>query len=119
MSRVNKLWLTLVVLIIFVLVSGCTMFTEYVDKPYPVYHQINCPVPPKQRGVLTSMVHPRVIRDAQGVSWVGFTPKHYENLSTITKDTIRYIKGKNGEVTYYRKCIDQFNESIVEKKRPP
>ena len=94
--------------------SGCSLFTEYVDKPYPVYTKINCDYELKIEGVHPLPVEPRVISDKNNNWWVAMSGQDYENLAINTQETIRYIKDQKGVIQYYRDCTSQFNDAVDE-----
>jgi hypothetical protein len=98
-------------------ISGCALFPEkVVVKQKNLYLPIICPDPPKITPIVTNKLEPRAIIDKAGLSWVGLTPQHYQNLALNTQETIRFIKGQNGTIKYYRSCIMDFNLKIEELK---
>ena len=106
------IWKLLLISLI-VLLSGCALFGEkVVTEQKALYIPIVCPDPPKPTPIKTRKIEPRAIIDQAGLAWVGLTPQHYENLAINTQETIRYIKGQNGNLAYYQKCISDFNENI-------
>jgi hypothetical protein len=58
------------------------------------------------------MVEPSVIEDANGIKWVGITPRQYENLSNNLQDMLRYIRNQTSIIQYYRQCIHKTNNLI-------
>lgn len=98
-------------------ISGCSMFGEkVVVQKQNLYLPIICPDPPKSVPIVTNKIEPRAIVDKSGLSWIGLTPQHYQNLSLNTQETIRFIKSQNGTIKYYRSCIMDFNLKIDELK---
>ena len=98
--------------------SGCALFGEkVVVQKQNLYLPIICPDPPKPAPIVTREIEPRAVVDQAGLAWVGLTPQHYENLAINTQETIRYIRGQNGNLRYYRECITDFNQRIEELKR--
>ena len=94
------------------ILSGCSLLTEYVDRPYPVRYQINCPIPPPPRGIIPKPIAPTVIVDKHDNWWVALSSEHYLNLAINTDETIRYIKDQKSTIRYYRQCITEFNTEI-------
>lgn len=110
---------TLINCLILISLSGCALFTETVRVRDPVYLSIHCQTPSKVVGVNPLPTDPIAIQDTQRFWWIGFTPKHYENLAINTAEIIRYIKSKKSEVRYYKSCITDFNKEIEVLKNEP
>lgn len=103
-------------LILVSLLSGCFAPKEkIVVKTQNVYAAIVCPDPQKPQPIRTKPINPKAIQDQAGIWWVGLSPDEYGNLAINTQETIRFIKDKNGDIEYYKKCIIDFN-TLVEKK---
>ena len=98
--------------------SGCALFPKdrVVVQRDNVYLAIVCPDPARPAQITTRKVRPQVVEDKIGIFWVGLTPQDYENLAINTQETIRFIKAQNGVVSYYQRCIMDFNELIEKKK---
>jgi len=100
-----------------VLLTGCSLFGEkVVVRQQSVYLPLICPDPPKPAPISPHKIEPRAIIDKNGLAWVGLTPQHYQNLAINTQETIRFIKGQNGNLKYYRGCIVDFNVRIEKLK---
>lgn len=96
-----------------VFLSGCSLFQpEVVVQTKLSYSPVTCPDFPAPVGVHMLTVKPRAIQDANGIAWVGFTPKDYENVGINFQEVIRYIKAQKGQTKYYRDCILDFNHEI-------
>lgn len=108
-----KLLLSSILFLNLSAISGCSMFGEkVVVQKQNLYLPIVCPDPPKPAPIATRKIEPRAVIDKAGLAWVGLTPQHYENLAINTQETIRYIKGQNGNLIYYQSCIVDFNEKV-------
>ena len=98
------------------LLSSCALSPRerVVPQIQNVYLPIVCPDPAKPAAITTLKVRPQVVEDKIGLYWVGLTGKDYENLAVNVQETIRYIKDQQGVVSYYQRCITDFNQRIEE-----
>jgi hypothetical protein len=55
------------------------------------------------------IVKPWVIEDNAGITWIGISPDHYENLSTNIASVKSQLKQRVSVNKFYRKCIESFN----------
>ena len=105
--------LKLLLLLSILMVSGCSLFQpEIVVRTKLVYTKITCPDYPFPAGIHMLPVKPRAIFDANGLAWVGFTPKDYGNNGINHQEFIRFIKAQKGQTKYYRDCIIDFNVEV-------
>jgi hypothetical protein len=105
--------LKLLLLLSVLLLSSCAMFRpEVVVQTKLAYTKISCPDYPAPAGIRMLQVKPRAIFDANGLAWVGLTPKDYEHLGINNQEFIRYLKAQKGQTKYYRDCILDFNVEI-------
>ena len=105
--------LKLLLLISVFLISGCSLFQpEVVVQTKLSYTSVTCPDYPNPAGIRMMTVEPRAVFDADGIAWVGFTPKHYSHMGINTQEFIRYVKAQKGQTKYYRDCIIDFNTEI-------
>lgn len=105
--------LKLLLLSSIIWLSGCSLFQpEVVVQTKLSYTTVTCPDYPEPVPVKMRPVKPRAIQDAQGLAWVGLTPKDYENLGINFQEVIRYVKAQKGQTKYYRDCILDFNHEI-------
>ena len=96
-----------------VLLSGCSLFQpEVVVQTKLSYTLVTCPDYPAPAPVDMLPVKPRAIFDADGIAWVGFTPKDYGHIGINFQEVIRYIKAQKGQTKYYRECILDYNAEI-------
>lgn len=87
--------------------------TEYVYVP-EIHHPppISCG-PEIQTPATTRLeVVPKKVDDADGVTWVGLSPAHYENLAVNIQSSIAALKGKNQVILNYRGCITDYNATL-------
>ena len=130
LTRINLMKLSL--LLILLLVSGCSMFGSSRDIPEvepvevvtvvkkaPTYHpplpnQIN-PVP-----VEWTVLNPELMQEylddlnegkAPTNAWYALTTKGYENLSTNMAEVKRYLRQVLSILKYYRELDDQETET--------
>jgi hypothetical protein len=80
--------------------GGCSWWNT---KPTTDHVDV-CNQPPAADPIVMREVDPVVIKDSYGISWVAITPKHYENLSLNTQETLKHIKQQNAVIEYYREC---------------
>lgn len=103
----------LLLLISALLISGCSLFQpEVVVQTKVSYNKVVCPDYPSPPAVHMRTVKPRAIVDADGLTWVGFTPQDYGNIGINFQEVIRYIKGQKGQTKYYQECIIDFNQEV-------
>jgi len=72
---------------------------------------LECGAEPKVDRLHMRKVEPWVIEDNAGITWIGISPDHYENLSTNIADIKKQLKQRVAVNEFYRDCIEDFNES--------
>ena len=86
--------------------SGCgsinTRPVNIVSERVTICSQYKKPSPITMR-----RVDPTVIKDENGIYWIGITPKHYENLSLNLNSMLIYIKQQKAIIKYLKSCIRQ------------
>lgn len=78
----------------------------------PVY----CNDSPKADPVVMREVLPYVVEDKKGEVWVGFSSRHYENMSLNIQDVLNHLRQKNAIVEYYEQCIQNANKSEAKEE---
>ena len=105
----------------WLIVSSLTLLTACgglgkVERPAVVVNEITalerieCGSRPKASKVHLRKVEPWVITDQAGVTWVGITPQHYENLSDNWAQALTNLKQRKAQVEWYEDCMAAFNE---------
>ena len=103
------LW-ALIALIALAALSGCA--TKETQINVQASTTLVCPEPPPVDIITTRPTPPEVIIDGDGLPWVGFAPRAYEDLATNIQAMLRAIKQHQSRSTYYQRCIEITKESI-------
>lgn len=98
---------TNLVLIGSLLVVGCGTAPVKLDVSQVV--SLECGAEPKVDRLHMRKVEPWVVEDAAGITWIGISPDHYENLSTNIADVKKQLKQRVAVNKFYRSCIEDFN----------
>jgi hypothetical protein len=86
------------------LLSGCSLFQSKEPVVVVADDIATCLDPPKGHEIVMRTVKPTVIKDDNGIYWIGLTPKDYENLGINMQEIKQSLKEKNAIINYYRKC---------------
>lgn len=104
----------IIFLIIFMV--GCTTappkIVPVVQVPPPLY----CGTPPATPPLNILPTEPKAIFDANGLAWVGFVPKHYENMGINMEALLFTLTAKNEIIKFYKKCIVAYNQMLEASK---
>jgi hypothetical protein len=93
------------IVILSMIISGCSSFGK---KPADVVVSVDrvnvCGNPPLPDQIVMREVMPIVVKDENGLFWIGIAPKHYENLSINIQGMLQYIKQQKAIIQYFQKC---------------
>ena len=106
-DRFKRVVTTILVLIGTSLVVGCGLTPVKIDASQVV--SLECGAEPKVDRLHMRKVDPWVIEDVAGITWIGISPDHYENLSTNIADVKKQLTQRVAVNKFYRKCIESFN----------
>lgn len=70
-------------------------------------HINTCVTPPKAGQIVMRTPIFYVVKDVNGVLWIGLTPQDYEKMSINTAEILEHIKKKNAIVRYYKDCVNK------------
>lgn len=100
---------TLLLLVLCMLIAGCPANV----RPIVVSGNtgINCGPSPKVPPIKMLPVKPWVIKDAQGRTWVGLSPKDYANLSNNMAAIDAHIRVRAAVERFYKDCIQAHNKN--------
>ena len=71
---------------------------------------VECGSEPKTDRLHMRKVDPWVVTDTAGLTWIGISPQHYENLSQNIGDTLAHLKQRKAQVEWWRDCVEAHNE---------
>lgn len=71
--------------------------------------EIHCGAEPKTDKIHLRKVEPWAVQDRVEIWWVGFTPKHYENMGLNFNDMLIHLKQRKAQIEWFRECIENFN----------
>ncbi len=71
--------------------------------------EIQCGAEPKADKIHLRKVEPWAIQDRVEIWWVGFTPKHYENMGLNFNDMLIHLKQRKAQIEWFRECLGNFN----------
>jgi hypothetical protein len=71
---------------------------------------VECGSEPKADRMHMRKVEPWVVTDTAGLTWIGISPQHYENLSQNIGDTLAHLKQRKAQVEWWRDCVEAHNE---------
>ena len=89
--------------------SGCGFNPVKLDASQVI--DLECGAEPKVDRLHMRVVKPWIIDDIGGITWVGISPDHYENLSINIADVKKQLKQRVSVNKFYRKCIEDFNSA--------
>jgi hypothetical protein len=90
-----------------VALAGCGTAPVKLDASQVV--SLECGAEPKVDRLHMRKVEPWVVEDVAGITWIGISPDHYENLSTNIADVKKQLTQRVAVNKFYRKCIESFN----------
>lgn len=105
-------------LIIFLLIfmAGCVSsppkIVPVVQTPPPLF----CGTPPATPPLKILPTMPKAVFDVDGVAWVGFVPKHYENMGVNMEALLFTLTAKNEIIKFYKGCIVAYNRALDASK---
>lgn len=104
------------IILLLIFMVGCqsapTKIVPVIQTPPPLH----CGIPPATPPLNILPTDPKAIFDADKVAWVGFTPKHYENMGVNTEALLFTLTAKNEIIKFYKKCIAAYNQALEASK---
>lgn len=99
------------ILLPLILLTGCSLFTEIVEKPVPTVVPIVCQDFTRPDPIITLDVDFVKVYD-NGRYYIGLTGQDYSFLAINNRRTINYIKEQNGVINYLLGCIQDHNTKV-------
>lgn len=96
------------------LLSACGLAP--VKKPDVVTNEITaiepveCGAEPQADRLAMRKVSPWVVTDTAGITWIGISPDHYENLSANIAEILAHLRQRKAQVEWWRDCVAAHNE---------
>lgn len=95
-------------------VAGCNgpgvKQPDVVTNEITAIEPVECGSEPKADRVHMRKVEPWVVTDTAGITWVGISPPHYENLSENFSDALKHLRQRKAQVEWWRDCVAAHNE---------
>jgi len=83
---------------------------DIVTNEITAIEPVECGSEPKADRVHMRKVEPWVVTDTAGITWIGISPQHYENLSENFSDALAHLKQRKAQVEWWRDCVEAHNE---------
>lgn len=104
------------IILLLIFMVGCqsapTRIIPVVQTSPPLY----CGIPPATPPLNILPTEPKAVFDANGVAWVGFTPKHYENMGVNMEALLFTLTAKNEIIKFHKRCIVAYNQMLEASK---
>lgn len=107
----------IILLIMLLTLSGCSLFTETKTEYVPTYAKVQCPKLTKLQPL--EMLDYEFVKsvDEEGYNTLGLRGDEYSKASINNGRILDYIKNQKAHVDYYIGCIDRHNKIVEEKSR--